>query len=325
MKAPAFWRKGGLLPALLAPAAAAYALAGQVRQQYARPLRLPVPVICVGNLVAGGAGKTPVALSLAGLVGESGRTPVFLTRGYGGSQAGPLVVDPARHKAEEVGDEPLLLASAATTVVARDRRAGGQAALEAGADVVIMDDGFQNPSLAKDLSLLVVDAAYGFGNGRVLPAGPLREALAAGLARADALVLLQGDEAAVPLSVERSIPTLAARLQSSRSDLAGRRLLAFAGIGRPEKFFASLRGLGAQLLDGLAFPDHHRYAAAELGQLRRRAEAENAQLITTEKDLVRLSPDQRGGIEVLPVRVHWEEPDTLGRLLRQTLESFDDG
>ncbi len=325
MKAPGFWRQGGLLPALLTPAAAVYALAGRMRQARARPLRLPVPVICVGNLVAGGAGKTPVALSLARLIGDLGRVPFFLTRGYGGSEVGPCLVDPNAHDAEQVGDEPLLLARAAATIVAGDRQAGGRAAVEAGAEIVIMDDGFQNPSLVKDLSLLVVDAAYGFGNGRVLPAGPLREPLAAGLARADALVVLEAGEAAVPLRLDRPLTTLKARLAAGRDDLAGRRLLAFAGIGRPEKFFASLRALGADLADGLAFPDHHRYAAAELDQLRRRAGAEGARLITTEKDLVRLPPDRRDSIEVLPVQVHWEEPEALSRLLRQSLESVAHG
>ncbi|GAB5470497.1 MAG: tetraacyldisaccharide 4'-kinase [Rhodospirillales bacterium] len=318
MRAPDFWRHHGLLANLLAPAACLYALGAARRQRLAQPQELPVPLICVGNPVAGGAGKTPVALSLAGRLIAQGRRPVFLTRGYGGGRAGPTTVDPAQHDAEAVGDEPLLLAALAPTVVARDRPAGAQAALAAGAEVIVMDDGFQNPSLRKDLSLLVVDAAYGLGNRRVLPAGPLREPLSAALARADALVPLRGEEPVGDLGALGDLPQLGARLRPGRGGLAGRRLLAFAGIGRPEKFFATLESLGAILVARLAFADHRRYRPRELADLRRRAAALEADLITTEKDLMRLSPPDRQGIETLPVTVVWDDPEAVDRLL-QTL------
>ncbi len=317
MRAPDFWQREGLLPALLSPFAAVFACAGQHRQRRVG-LRLSIPVLCVGNLVAGGAGKTPVALALARLVVARGLRVCFLSRGYGGRLSGPLLVDPAQHKAAEVGDEPLLLARAAPTVVARDRPSGARLAVEQGAEILILDDGFQNPSLVKDLSLLVVDAAYGFGNGRVMPAGPLREGLAEGLARADALVLLRGSEPARAIDLPAALPCLSARL-APRDRMAGKRLFAFAGIGRPEKFFASLGAAGAELAGSLAFPDHHRYAVAELAELRRKAEAARATLITTEKDLVRLSEDQRDGIADFPISVFWEEEAALSGLLDRSL------
>ncbi len=321
MRAPEFWRHDGPLSRLLSPVGALYAAAGRRRQRRTRGKRLPVPVLCVGNLVAGGAGKTPVALALAEAVAVRGLRPVFLSRGYGGREVGPLLVDPKRHDAETVGDEPLLLARKAPTVVARDRIEGAVLALQQEAEVLILDDGFQNPSLAKDLSFLVVDAAYGFGNGRVLPAGPLREPLAEGLARADALVLLQGGEPAVTtLELPDGLPCLHAHLTPSGKEPLGR-VFAFAGIGRPEKFFASLQAAGAELAGSLAFADHHRYAAHELADLRRRAATAGAQLITTEKDLVRLNHEDRAGIGVFPVAVQWQEEAALTALLTPVLRS----
>ncbi len=325
MRAPDFWRKGGLLPTLLSPLAALYGQASGRRLQRGSGLRLPVPVVCVGNLVAGGAGKTPVALSLAEALRARGLRPFFLTRGYKGRLAGPLLVDAASQDAEAVGDEPLLLAGQAPTVLSRDRPAGARLALAEGAEVLIMDDGFQNPSLVKDLSLLVVDAAYGFGNGRVMPAGPLREPLVQGLARADAVVLLGGGEAELDLSLPAGLPCLRARLAPSGriGDLG--RVFAFAGIGRPEKFFASLRAAGAEVVGSLGFPDHHRYTARDLARLRRSAEAAGAGLITTEKDLLRLKREEREGIAVFPVAVVWEDRAALDALLDRLLEGARHG
>ena len=194
---PEFWARRGLISSLLQPLAWVYAQGAAARQHFARPWQAPVPVICVGNLVAGGAGKTPVALSLARRLQARGRPVHILSRGYGGSLAGPVAVDPVRHSAAEVGDEPLLLAAAARCWVARDRVAGAQTAIAAGAKLLLLDDGLQNPRLAKTLSLLVVDGGYGFGNRRVLPAGPLRERLAAGLARSSAVVLMGEDTAGI--------------------------------------------------------------------------------------------------------------------------------
>jgi tetraacyldisaccharide 4'-kinase len=327
MKAPAFWSAPpGLRAALLAPLGALYEGAGALRRARTRSLRLPVPVICVGNLSAGGTGKTPVALSLLRMLTAQGMNPHALSRGYGGSATGPLRVDPARHGADVVGDEPLLLAGAAPAWVARDRAAGGQAAVAAGAGCLVMDDGHQNPALHKDLSLIVVDGAAGFGNRRVIPAGPLRESVPAGLARADAAVIIGEDRHDVARDVAAAgLPLLRARLvpdADAAARLKGRKVVAFAGIGRPEKFFATLREIGAGAAECVGFPDHHPFTHGEIAALAARAAALNAQLVTTVKDLTRLPADLpadlRAGVAVLPVDLLWSDPAAAQALLNQS-------
>ncbi|MCH8808648.1 MAG: tetraacyldisaccharide 4'-kinase [Proteobacteria bacterium] len=321
MRAPDFWADDGALATLLAPLGTGYDLAGRLRRALAHPASVGIPVVCVGNLVAGGAGKTPVAIALIEALGARGCKVQCLTRGYGGRVSGPHRVDPARDTAARVGDEALLLARAAPTWVARDRAAGARAAATAGAEVIVMDDGFQNPSLAKDLSLVVIDGAYGFGNGRVMPAGPLRETVPGGLARAEAVVVLGPERrdlgARLDARPDGGPALLTARLapRPGSERLAGRMVLAFAGIGRPEKFFATLADLGAKVVETRAFPDHHAYAPAEIESLRARAAALDACAVTTEKDAVRLSSELREGIEVLAVAVEWREPEALDALL----------
>ena len=282
-------------------------------------------MVCVGNLVAGGAGKTPVALALSAWLLEHGVPVHVVTRGYGGQLRGPVRVDPNRHDALAVGDEALLLAARAPCWVARDRAAGVRAAVAAGAGAILLDDGFQNPTVAKTLGLIVVDAGYGFGNGRVIPAGPLRENLRRGLGRADAVVLIAGEGDAIGAEQLRpglGVPVLSAVLAPLRGErLAGSRLLAFAGIGRPEKFFATLRALGAVLVGTRAFPDHHPFRVAELEGLRRDAERSGARLITTAKDIVRVPSAQRAGIEVLEVEIRWPDPIALDRLFEPLMRS----
>jgi tetraacyldisaccharide 4'-kinase len=318
--APTFWAEPpGVLANLLLPIGAAWDSVGRLRRALTRPYCPPVPVVCIGNLVAGGTGKTPAVLAMISHFGARGVHVHVVTRGYGGRLAGPVRVDPARHDAAAVGDEALLLAARGPCWVARDRSAGVRAAIAAGAGVVLLDDGFQNPTIAKTLSLVVVDAAYGFGNGRVIPAGPLRESLARGLARADALVLL-GTEAearrAQWIKIGRGLPALPAVLAPIDGDrLAGSRLLAFAGIGRPEKFFATLRELGAGPVGTRAFPDHHPYRSGEIERLLRDAERARARLVTTAKDIVRVPPPMRAGIEVLEVEIRWPDPAALARLI----------
>jgi len=317
MRAPDFWSADGAAARLLAPFGLLYDLAGRLHFALTRPVACGVPVVCVGNLTAGGAGKTPVALSLAKHLASRGRAVHFLTRGYGGRAAGPLRVDPARHDAAEVGDEALLLAAAAATWVARDRVAGARRAVEDGAGVLVMDDGFQNPALKKDLSFVVVDGETGFGNGRVMPAGPLRETVARGLSRADAVVVLGPDQHHIGGLVPEHLPIVRADLAptGAAQDLAGRRVLAFAGIGRPEKFFATLKGLGAELVETRAFADHHRFRPDELEAVLARAEALEATAVTTEKDVTRLPAAYRDKVNVLPVEVSWQQADLLDRLL----------
>ncbi|ALG69756.1 tetraacyldisaccharide 4'-kinase [Azospirillum thiophilum] len=320
MKTPAFWyRPPGLASALLAPLGALYGLAGRRRIAGTVPRRVGAPVVCVGNLVAGGAGKTPVGLALIAALRDRGVRVHALTRGHGGRQAGPLPVEPARHTPADVGDEALLLAEAAPCWVARDRVAGAERAVAAGAGIIVMDDGFQNPALHKDLALIVADGAVGFGNGRLVPAGPLRERVADGLARADALVILGEDRHGLA-ALAGGRPVLHGRLEpdpQAAAGLAGHEVLAFAGIGRPEKFFATLEALGARVVERVSFADHHPYRPAEVAALIDRAAALGALPVTTAKDAVRLPPDLRGQVRVLPVSVRWapEGAEVLAALL----------
>jgi len=318
--APEFWgREPGLAATLLLPIGAAWDAAGRLRRALARPYHAPVPVICVGNLIVGGAGKTPIALALAARLIARDVAVHFVTRGYGGRLAGPVRVDGARNDAAAVGDEALLLATRAPCWVARDRAAGIAAAAASGAAAIVLDDGFQNPGVANTLALIVVDAAYGFGNRRVMPAGPLRESLRRGLARADGAVLLAGDgqaQTAWPSGVDAGRPVVPAMLAPLAGErFAGSRVVAFAGIGRPEKFFATLRGLGVDLVAARRFPDHHPFSPAELAELRRIAAREHARLVTTAKDFVRVPPEARDGIEVLEVAVRWLDLPALDGLL----------
>ena len=323
MRAPDFWQRDGPPARLLAPLGQMFGQAGRLRRRWTVPRRAPLPVICVGNLTVGGAGKTPVALALAERLLARGERPHFVTRGYGGRARGPLRVDPAQHDCALVGDEALLLAAVAPTWVARDRLAGAQAAAGEGAGLVILDDGFQNPRLTPDLGLLVVDGSYGFGNRRLLPAGPLREPVADGLSRASAVVRIGADRAGVDRLLPADLPCIAAELMPAPAApaLAGRRVMAFAGIARPEKVFTTLSAAGAELVGCEAFADHHRYRRAEIERLLARAAREEALLITTSKDAVRLPADLRARIAILPIALSWPQPAALDRLLDLALRS----
>ena len=277
---------------------------------------------CIGNLVAGGAGKTPVALALGERLMARGRRVHYLSRGYGGTMAGPLRVDPTVHDALQVGDEPLLLAARAPSWVARHRPAGARAAVAAGAQVIVMDDGFQNPSLIKDLSLVVVDGEYGFGNGRTLPAGPLREPVASGLARAHGVVVMGEGTAWRDSLAGYPKPILHGAIEPAAgcASLAGRTVLAFAGIADPEKFFSTLEAMGCKLVGGHGFPDHHPYSADEIMTLVEAANAKDAVAVTTEKDHVRLPVEAKPMVEALRVEVAWRDPAAVDRLLDRLLE-----
>ncbi|MBV9523374.1 MAG: tetraacyldisaccharide 4'-kinase, partial [Alphaproteobacteria bacterium] len=253
---------------------------------------------------------------LAALLTSMSRRPHILTRGYGGALAGPVRVDTTRHGAVAVGDEALLLARAAPVWVARDRRAGARAAIADGADLILLDDGFQNPSIAKDLSLLVIDGTYGFGNRRLIPAGPLREPLGAGLARADAAIIIGADTAGNAARLAGALPLFHARLAAQGADdLRGRAVVAFAGIGRPAKFYATVADLGARILARQDFPDHHPYQEAELQRLLAMARGAGAVAVTTAKDWVRIPPACRADIRAVEVTIEWSEKAALIELL----------
>jgi tetraacyldisaccharide 4'-kinase len=322
MRAPAFWwGKPGLASTLLSPVAAIYGSIAARRM--AQPgARAGIPVICVGNPTVGGAGKTPTAIAIARMLIATGERPIFLTRGYGGMLAGPVEVE-AGHTAAQVGDEPLLLARVAPTVVAKNRVAGAQLAKERGATVLVMDDGFQNPSLHKDISILVIDAR-GAGNGCVLPAGPLRAPLGRQLARASA-ILIVGARPALRLP---DIPVFHAALEPDAAtvdSLKSKKVLAFAGIGDPEKFFATLAAAGIDAPVRRSFGDHHRYSAAEAAALVSEADRNGLQLLTTEKDLARLRADAAvvrlaERAIALPVTMQIAEEDEFRRQILSALK-----
>jgi tetraacyldisaccharide 4'-kinase len=327
MREPSFWwRAAGVEAAALAPFAAAYGAVAAHRM--GKPGRAAgVPVLCVGNLTVGGAGKTPTALAIARILINAGRRVVFLSRGYGGELQGPLRVDAASHTAAEVGDEPLLLARLAPTIVSADRVAGAEMARAAGASTIVMDDGFQNPSLNKNISVVVVDGRRGIGNGHVIPAGPMRAPLRAQLRHAQALLILGEPSArcdpAIAGAQAHGIPVFRGELEAEAdavSALAGLRVLAFAGIGNPDKFFATMTEAGVSVPATQAFPDHHRYSRAEAEALIDRAARENLVLVTTEKDLVRIARDPEVAAlakvaRALPVALQLDDEDAFRQLL----------
>jgi tetraacyldisaccharide 4'-kinase len=319
-RAPGFWRHDGLLPRLLSPLSAV--IAAITARRVARDgWRAPVPVICCGNVTVGGAGKTTLVLDLARRLIERGDAVHILLRGYGGSARGPYRVG-AGDSVELVGDEALLLAAVAPTWTGADRGASARAAVAAGAGILLLDDGLQNPTLAKDLSLLVIDGDTGFGNGRVLPAGPLREPVREAAARCQAAVLIGPDTVGAASMLPPRLPVLRARLVQGGglAGLRGRRMIAFAGIARPSKFFVPLAEAGLSLADCISFADHHKFTRRELERLAGQSRRMNAGLVTTPKDAVRLPNWFRPQVAVVDVGLAWEDAIALEQLLPKSAD-----
>jgi tetraacyldisaccharide 4'-kinase len=324
MREPAFWyRPASWKSHLLTPLGALYGAVAARRLQRGG-VDAGIPVLCVGNYHGGGAGKTPTVLALAQLLRDLGETPVVLSRGYGGKLRGPVRVDPARHSAADVGDEPLMLAQKLAVVVARDRVAGVALAKSQGATVILMDDGFQNPAVAKDASLIVIDSERGLGNGRVMPAGPLRAPLRLQIERTDALVVIgegTGADAVAGSIAGQGKPVLRARFVADESSLAalrGKRALAFAGIGDPVRFFDTLSANGIDVVRGRTFADHHAFSPRQIDALLAEAKRDGLIPVTTEKDLVRL-PDKAGDVVPFKVTLAFEDARALRKFVSERL------
>ena len=320
MRPPDFWRSDNGIARLLEPIGLMVGAITARRLARAQPLRVDVPVVCVGNLTVGGAGKTPAAQAVAARLAARGLTPAILTRGYGGSVRGPIMVDRHRHTVADVGDEALLHARSFPVWIARNRADGARAAIAAGATALVMDDGHQHASLAKDLSLVVIDGTTGFGNGRIIPAGPLRESVQAGLARADGVIIMGDDLRGLARRLS-PLPVIRAHLAPGpeRASLRGQRVVAFAGIGDPHKFFRTLSDIGAQVVARHPFDDHYVFESADIQPILDEAYSLDALPVTTAKDAVRLPPDQAQQVNVLTVAAEWDTPGVLDRLLDQAL------
>ena len=326
MKHPDFWSKkqpDWRTKALL-PASWIYHAGHRILYASCRPKRAGVPVICVGNVTVGGAGKTPVASYIADYVASRGINVHFLTRGYGGRQkSSPTLVDADRHTAREVGDEPLILAQHGITWVSPNRVAGAQRAVANGAELIVMDDGFQNPSLIKDLSFLIFDGDFGIGNRALLPAGPLREPLSSAISRAHAAIIIGDDSQNLEAALASTLPVFTAKfVPISNKGKTGFPVVAFAGIGRPNKFFSSLGAAGYHVTAKRSFPDHHHYSNSDLIALRSESRKLGAKLITTEKDFLRLEKSERIDIEPFPVTLSWSEKDGFRAFLDKKLEIY---
>lgn len=328
---PSWWyRRTGPMAVLLTPASWIWTLATRLRWVLARSYRSRMPVICIGNLTAGGAGKTPAAIAVARMLQQMDRSCVFLSRGYGGRKTGPHRVDRQHDTAMEVGDEPLLLARVAPVIVATDRAKSARAAETLGADAIVMDDGFQNPSLAKDFSIIVIDTTAGIGNGHVIPAGPLRAPLDEQLTQAHAVVAVGGGDTAAPVLArarEAGLTVFEAKIvpKSAAPWLKQAPVIAYAGIGNPGKFFHTLLAAGATLAEKYVFPDHHAFTRDDANMLLRRAKDAGAQLVTTEKDFARLTglPELerlRTASRALPVRLQFKD---RGKVRRSLARLFD--
>lgn len=318
MKAPAFWQEDSIAATLLKPVSCLYAAAAAFRERMVKTRSFSVPVICIGNLTLGGTGKTPLVMLLAEKFRERSLRAHVISRGYGGSLKGPVRVNPSVHRYDQVGDEPLLIASVAPCWVAKERAEGIEAAIAAGAQFILLDDGLQNPTIKKDFSFIVIDGPAGFGNGHVFPAGPLREPVSEGLKRGQAFILIDEDRHQLASQLAAQAPVFKGFFESEGKvieSLKGNNVIAFAGTGRPSKFFNGLKQMGLQLTACHAFADHHPYTDREIKSLLKQADVEKAKLVTTPKDMVRIPPAYQQSITAVPITLALDKLDEILTLI----------
>ena len=314
MKTPKYWQSNSFVSKILHPFGMLYGFLTQLRLKIKSSHKVSVPVICIGNITAGGTGKTPVSISIAKLLATEMYHPFFVSRGYGGKLQ-DVIVNNKKHTAKDVGDEPLLLSKQAPVVVNANRYEAAKTAVEQGADIIIMDDGFQNPSLHKDLSFLVFDGNYGIGNGKIIPAGPLRETLEDGIKRADAVIIMGKDKH--ELAKRCGLPVFFGHTEAVQTTINDQDVVAFAGIGHPQKFYHTLKQQGFNVVKTIDFPDHHFYTRDELENIINEAKKLNAQIYTTSKDFVKIPPLYLQDINVLEIAVIWDNPEDLVAFIKQ--------
>ena len=331
MQPPDFWKNhpehAGFWPVVLSPLSKLWQWAAARRWRQGSHVELGIPVICIGNVNLGGTGKTPTVIETVTRLIDMGKSPHVVSKGYKGQIMGPTQVDPTRHSANDVGDEPLLLAAFAPTWVSKDRLAGARAAKAAGADVIVLDDGLQNPALAKDLTIMVVDAQMGFGNGQVFPAGPLRETIEAAVAKTDLLLTIgpKGNVHDVFLDkwdTAKTLPHVSSSIEPLQTGMGweGMEVLAFAGIGRPEKFYHTLEEMGVTVKATRSFDDHQTLSNSLLARLENEAWQLGAQLVTTEKDAVRLPKEWQQKVLTVPVRLKIHQAEVFDKALRAVFD-----
>jgi tetraacyldisaccharide 4'-kinase len=310
-KSPDFWKNRGLKSTILIPISKIYQRISNIRRKLTKPYKASIPVICVGNATLGGAGKTPFVILLVEVLKHYGKNPCIISRGYKGELKQNILVN-SQHSAKEVGDEPLLLAKYAPCIIGKNRRKSAQMASDMGADVIIMDDGLQNPSLAKNLCFLMIDGGYGFGNNRVFPAGSLREPLPNALAKVQASVLVGKDECAILHQLPKQLPLIRAQMIITADT---QKVVAFCGIARPQKFYDSLQQANFNIAQTFDFADHHHFTETELQKIKQAALSQNCIIVTTEKDYVRLSPEWQQQITTIPAKMLINNNEILLELL----------
>ncbi len=314
MQQPGFWKSKSLPGIILLPIALIYFCIFQLRQIFTKPYKSDMIVICIGNITVGGTGKTPIAIAIAKMLISDGKKIAFLSRGYKGKLTGPVVVNPEIHTAEDVGDEPLLLSRVATAIISKNRISGLKLAKDAGAEIVILDDGLQNPTIQKDISFLVIDGGLGFGNSFVLPSGPLRETICSAKKRITATIIIGKDKHNI-MSKLKEFPVFKGEIIPSQNIPEKCQVVAFAGIGNPGKFFQTLQDSGFDLKEALSFSDHHNYNNADMEFLFSIAKKHGARLITTEKDFVRLDKKYSNDIITFPIEIKFDNTSGIKTIL----------